>query len=70
VPGPALDTAGERMLLTTFYDGSRLLRLKQDEAGVEELWLRKGVSEQRTDALHCMISPPYIHEGHVYGVDS
>jgi outer membrane protein assembly factor BamB len=70
VPDPALDRAGEKMLLTTFYDGSRLLELKQDEVGVAEKWVRKGVSEQRTDALHCMISPPYFREGHIYGVDS
>ncbi|MEM7146637.1 MAG: PQQ-binding-like beta-propeller repeat protein [Verrucomicrobiota bacterium] len=72
VPDPALDEGGEKMLLTTFYDGSRLLALGQEggAVGVEEVWMRRGVSEKRTDGLHCMISPPYLYDGHVYGVDS
>ena len=70
VPGPALDEKGELLFLSTFYDGSRMLKLSQDEVAAEEAWYRKGVSEKKTDALHCMISPPFVRGGHVYGVDS
>ncbi len=70
VPGPAIDETGTYLFLTTFYDGSQLLRLGKEELTVDQVWLRKGTSERRTDALHAMISPPYIADGHIYGVDS
>ncbi|MEM9280904.1 MAG: PQQ-binding-like beta-propeller repeat protein [Verrucomicrobiota bacterium] len=68
--GPALNDSGELMFLTTIGEGSRLLRLSQDELAVEELWARKGVSESKTDALQSMISPPLFFGGYIYGVDS
>jgi hypothetical protein len=34
------------------------------------MWHRQGINERNTDALHCMISPPYFDGGHVYGIDS
>lgn len=70
VPGPALDETGTRMFLGVFYDGSRLVELGQDAVTARELWHRQGINERNTDALHCMISPPYIRDGHVYGIDS
>ncbi|MEM8953110.1 MAG: PQQ-binding-like beta-propeller repeat protein [Verrucomicrobiota bacterium] len=71
VPDAALDEIGERLFLSTFYDGSRVLELGQGEnLGIAEVWRRRGVSERRTDALHCMISPPYLYKGFVYGIDS
>jgi outer membrane protein assembly factor BamB len=68
VPTPVL--SGERLFLTGFYDGSLMLKLAQDELRVEKLWRRKGASEQKTDALHAMISTPYMEGDHIYGVDS
>ncbi len=68
VPTPVVD--GERMFLSAFYDGSLMLRLKQDELGVEKIWQRRGESEMRTDALHAMISTPILEGDYVYGVDS
>ena len=67
---PAFDESGERMFLSTFYDGARLLRVPRERLAVEELWCRRGASERETDALHAMISPPYIRGDHIYGVDS
>ena len=61
---------GDRIFLTAFYDGSRLLRLKQDELGVEELWLRRGITENKTEAIHSMIGTPVMIGDYVYGVDS
>jgi outer membrane protein assembly factor BamB len=68
VPTPVTD--GERLFLTTFYDGSLMLRLRQDQPVVEKLWRRRGASERNTDALHAMISTPYLAGDYVYGVDS
>ena len=68
VPTPVV--CGDRLFLTSFYDGSLMLKLRQDEPQVEKLWKRQGASEQHTDALHAMISTPYLEGDYVYGVDS
>jgi outer membrane protein assembly factor BamB len=68
VPAPVV--SGDRLFLTSFYDGALMLKLRQDQLGVEKLWQRKGTSEQHTDALHAMISTPTIEGDYVYGVDS
>jgi len=68
VPTPVV--CGDRLFLTGFYDGSLMLRLRQDELGVERIWRRRGASERQTDALHAMISTPYMEGDYIYGVDS
>ncbi len=68
VPTPVV--SADRLFLTSFYDGSQMLKLGQDQPHVEKLWKRQGASEQQTDALHCMISTPYFEGDYVYGVDS
>jgi outer membrane protein assembly factor BamB len=68
VPTPVVD--GDRLFVTGFFDGSLMLRLRQDQLAVEPLWRRRGPSERHTDALHAMISTPYLEDGYVYGVDS
>ncbi len=60
----------DRLFLTSFYDGSLMLRLKQDELGVEKLWQRRGPNERSTDALHSIISTPMMVGDYLYGVDS
>lgn len=61
---------GDRVFLTSFYDGSLMLRLKQDQPGVDVVWKRTGASERQTDALHSIISTPMFLGEHIYGVDS
>jgi outer membrane protein assembly factor BamB len=68
VPTPVV--CSDRLFLTGFYDGALMLRLCQDEPRVEKLWRRQGASERQTDALHAMISTPYMEGDYVYGVDS
>lgn len=70
VPNPAVSEDGTELFLSTFYDGSRLIRLDPDALRAEIAWERQGVSERKTDALHCMISPPYINGDEIFGVDS
>ena len=60
----------DRLFLTSFFDGAMMLRLRHDQPAVELLWRRRGASEMRTDALHAMISTPYLEGDYVYGVDS
>jgi outer membrane protein assembly factor BamB len=64
-------TDGKRVFVSSFYDGSLMLRLTGDRRPtVAEIWRRRGPSELQTDSLHCMISTPYLEGDHVYGVDS
>jgi outer membrane protein assembly factor BamB len=68
IPTPVVDR--DRLFLTSFYEGSLMLRLKQDSLGVEKMWERRGQNERSTDALHSIISTPVILGDHLYGVDS
>jgi outer membrane protein assembly factor BamB len=68
VPSPVV--SADRLFLAGFFDGSLMLKLGQVEPRVEKLWGRRGASEQKTDALHCMIGTPYLEGDYVYGVDS
>jgi len=63
--------SGDNLFLTSFYDGSYLLKLGYDDAPTaEQVWRRLGKSERRTDALHSINSTPLFFDGYVYGVDS
>lgn len=59
-----------RVFFTSFYDGSLLLELSQQEPKFQKVWQRVGANEQRTDALHSIISTPLFLGDHIYGVDS
>ena len=61
---------GDRLFMTSFYDGSLMLRLLPDQLAVETIWRRRGESETKTDALHSIISTPVLAGDFVYGVDS
>lgn len=58
------------LFMSNFFDGSLLLRLAQNEPAVTKVWQRVGKSEKETDALHSIISTPYLDGDHIYGVDS
>ena len=68
VATPVVD--GDRLFVSSFYDGSLLLRLHEDRMAVSKIWQRRGSNERSTDSLHCMISTPVIHGDYIYGVDS
>ena len=60
----------DMLFLSNFFDGSLLLKLRQDTLAVDKVWLRAGPSETETDALHSIISTPYLSGDYIYGVDS
>jgi outer membrane protein assembly factor BamB len=60
----------DRLFVTAFYDGSLMARLDRDKPAAEILWRKKGLDEQRTEALHSIIATPYFDGDNVYGVDS
>jgi outer membrane protein assembly factor BamB len=61
---------GDRLFVSSFYDGSLLIQFDLDKPTAKQLWRRVGVDEKNTDALHCMISTPILKGDHIYGVDS
>jgi outer membrane protein assembly factor BamB len=65
---PVIDA--NRLFVTSFYDGSLMLRLRQDKVDAETIWKRSGRDEKNTDALHSIISTPIFDGDQVYGVDS
>ena len=60
----------EFLFVSSFYDGSMLIRLDLAKPAAEKVWHRVGIDEKNTDSLHCMISTPMIKGDHIYGVDS
>jgi len=59
-----------RLFVTSFYDGSLMLRLNPDRPAVEKMWHRVGPSEKNTDALQSIIATPLFLGDYIYGVDS
>ena len=62
---------GDQLFLSAFYAGSVLLQLHGDKQP-EVVWKAHGRSENPDDtvALHCVMSTPFIKDGHIYGVCS
>lgn len=58
------------IFLSSFWDGSMLVRLDEKTLDAELVWRRTGKNERNTDALHCCISTPVIQDGYIYGIDS
>lgn len=68
VATPRID--GDRLLISSFYNGSLLMKLDHDQPTASVIWQRHGQNEKITDALHCIISTPVIDSDTIYGVDS
>ena len=58
------------LFVSSFFDGSLLLKLNPDKLDVEKVWRRKGPNERKTDSLHCCISTPILEGNYIYGIDS
>ena len=56
------------MYFTCFYNGSTLLDLKENPPSI--IWQTKKPSEKDTTHLNSIISTPYLHEDHIYGICS
>ncbi len=68
VPTPIVE--GERLFVSSFYDGSMMIRIPSDRLAAEKLWHIRGKDERNTEALHAMIGTPLFRNGYIYGVDS
>lgn len=61
---------GNRVFLTSFYDGSLMLELSDEPMQAEKVWAARGRNERVTKAIHSIINTPVWIDDHIYGVDS
>jgi outer membrane protein assembly factor BamB len=62
--------AGDLLLLSSFYNGSKCLKLDASRPAATLQWEGKSLGEKNTDTLNSIISTPFIENGHIYGVCS
>jgi outer membrane protein assembly factor BamB len=61
---------GDMLFLSCFYNGSWMLKLDPTKPAATTTWQSQRVSEKNTDALHCVLSPPFLEDDYIYGVCS
>jgi outer membrane protein assembly factor BamB len=64
--------SGSKLLVSSFYDGSMLVELDDNQPAAKMLWHVKGRGElpQQTFGLHSVITTPIIEGDHFYGTCS
>ena len=65
---PVMD--GNLIFVSSFYDGSMMIRVDQQSLTSSLVWRAVGADEQHTESLHAMIGTSILRDGYVYGVDS
>lgn len=68
VPTPR--ALGDRLFITSFYNGPMMLQLAADRPAAEVLWRGTSNNERNTDKLHAIMCTPWLEDGHIYGVCS
>ncbi len=68
VATPVLSEHG--LLVSSFYNGSRMYRLLRDRPAAELVWKGGSDSEIDTDGLHSLVTTPVVDGDYVYGVGS
>ena len=58
------------LLISEVHKGSLLLKLSDKAQRVERVWHRRKEEIGEDQALHCLMSTPYIAGEHIYGADS
>ncbi len=65
---PSVDD--DLVFVSSFYDGSLMVRVAKDELTAQQVWRAVGPNEQNTVSLHAMIGTPIVSGGYIYGFDS
>ncbi len=68
IPTPRKE--GDRLFLTSFYEGPMLLEIKDAQLPPRLVWRGKGKNERNTDGLHAIMCTPFLEGGYIYGVCS
>ncbi len=61
---------GDQLFISAFYNGPIMLKLDATKPSATALWRGASDSEKNTDKLHCLMSTPFLDDGHIYGVCS
>ena len=61
---------GDLLFVSAFYNGPLMMRLDAVKPAATVLWRGTSDSERKTDKLHCVMSTPFLEDGHIYGVCS
>ena len=56
------------LFISSFFDGSLMMRLDSIQPKASVLWRIKGKNENHAEALHCLMSTPFLEDGYIYGV--
>ena len=62
--------SGREVLVSAFWWGSRMLRLRDDQSEPEIVWETERESDTRTEHLNALMCTPVVHDGFIYGVCS
>jgi len=62
--------SGEQLFVSSFYDGSLMVRVPKDKVTSEVIWRGVGPDEQHTKSLHAMIGTSILQDNLVFGTDS
>jgi outer membrane protein assembly factor BamB len=68
VATPVLSRHG--LLISSFYNGSRMYQLNSNHPGVELRWKGNSDSEIETDGLHSLVTTPVVDGDYIYGICS
>ena len=61
---------GDLLYVSSFYNGSVMLRLAADKPAATKIWQSAKVSERDTTELHTVMSTPFLEDGYIYGTCS
>jgi outer membrane protein assembly factor BamB len=60
---------GDKLFLSTFYNGSVLLQITGGEKpSAKVVWKTKSDNPVKPDGLHIMMAPPWLKDDHIYGI--
>ena len=59
---------GDMLFVTSFYNGSLMLKLDAQRPGAQVLWQTQKISEKDTTHLNALMTTPFLEAGHIYGV--
>jgi len=61
---------GDKLLFTSFYNGSLMVKLEPDRPERKTLWRTQKASEKETTHLNAVMCTPFLEGNYVYGVCS
>ncbi|GIW82214.1 MAG: hypothetical protein KatS3mg105_4021 [Gemmatales bacterium] len=68
IPTPRLHD--DLLFVTSFYNGSLMLKLDKKEPKADVLWRGKGRNERQTADLHAIMATPFFVGDYIYGICS